>query len=176
MLLLMTPTFGDGLQGSTLGLVAVTLACLLYGVAIVYSRNNLRGLPPLVAPAGQMIMATIYLLPLSLLIDQPFSLALPTLPAIGSMLALGVLGTAVAFVVYYRLLETAPASYVSMTTYVIPVFGVILGVLVLNERLTWHAYAGFALILLGVMIVNGLLKLRGKRPFTLPRPVEKPTP
>jgi drug/metabolite transporter (DMT)-like permease len=51
-----------------------------------------------------------------------------------------------------------------------------LGVLVLNERLTWHAYAGFALILLGVMIVNGLLKLRGKRPFTLPRPVEKPTP
>ncbi len=173
LLLLMTPTFGDGLQGSTLGLVAVTLACLLYGVAIVYSRNNLRGLPPLVAPAGQMIMATIYLLPLSLLVDRPFSLALPTLPAIGSMLALGVLGTAVAFVVYYRLLETAPASYVSMTTYVIPVFGVILGVLVLNEQLTWHAYAGFALILLGVMIVNGLLRLGGKRPLTLPRPVEK---
>ncbi|MAT96340.1 MAG: EamA family transporter [Anaerolineaceae bacterium] len=176
LLLLITPSFGDGLQGTTWGLVAVTLACLLYGVAIVYSRNNLRGLPPLVAPAGQMIMATIYLLPLSLLVDRPFSLALPSLPAIGSMLALGVLGTAVAFVVYYRLLETAPASYVSMTTYVIPVFGVILGVLVLNEQLTWHAYAGFALILLGVMIVNGLLKVGGKRPLTLPRAIEKPTP
>jgi drug/metabolite transporter (DMT)-like permease len=123
-----------------------------------------------------MIMATIYLLPLSLLIDRPFSLTLPSLPAIGSILALGVLGTAVAFVVYYRLLETAPASYVSMTTYVIPVFGVILGVLVLNEQLTWHAYAGFALILLGVMIVNGLLKLRVKRPLPLPHPLEKPTP
>jgi len=135
LILLITPSFGDGLQGTTFGLVAVALACLLYGVAIVYSRNNLRGLPPLVAPAGQMIMATIYLLPLSLLVDRPFSLSLPTLPAIGSMLALGVLGTAVAFVVYYRLLETAPASYVSMTTYVIPVFGVILGVLVLNEEL-----------------------------------------
>ena len=83
------------------------------------------------------------------------------------------LGTAVAFVVYYRLLETAPASYVSMTTYIIPVFGVILGVLVLKEQLTWHAYAGFALILLGVMIVNGLLKWGGKRPFTLARPAEK---
>jgi drug/metabolite transporter (DMT)-like permease len=103
-------------------------------------------------------------------------LPLPTYPAIGSLLALGVLGTAVAFVVYYRLLETAPASYVSMTTYVIPVFGVILGVLVLNEQLTWHAYAGFALILLGVMIVNGVLKLGGKRPFSPPRPVEKPIP
>jgi len=109
------------------------------------------------------------------LIDRPFSLALPSLSALGALAALGVLGTAVAFVVYYRLLETAPASYVSMTTYVIPVFGVILGVLVLNEQLTWHAYAGFALILLGVMIVNGLLKWGGKRPSILPRPVEKPT-
>ncbi len=175
LLLLITPSFVDGLQGTTSGLVAVTLACLLYGVAIVYSRNNLRGLPPLVAPAGQMIMATIYLLPLSLLVERPFSLPPLSLQALGSMLALGVFGTAVAFVVYYRLLETAPASYVSMTTYVIPVFGVILGVLVLNEQLTWHAYAGFALILLGVMIVNGLLKVRGKRPSALPRPIEKPT-
>jgi drug/metabolite transporter (DMT)-like permease len=173
LLLLITPSFGDGLRGTTFGLVAVALACLLYGVAIVYSRNNLRGLPPLVAPAGQMIMATIYLLPLSLLIDRPFSLTLPSLPAIGSMLALGVLGTAVAFVVYYRLLETAPASYVSMTTYVIPVFGVILGVLVLNEELTWHAYAGFGLILLGVMIVNGLLNLRMQT--FIPSHIEKTT-
>lgn len=176
LVLLITPSFGDGVQATTLGLLAVALASLMYGVAIVYSRNNLRGLPPLVAPAGQMIMVTIYLLPLSLLIDRPFSLSPLSLPVIGSLLALGVLGTAVAFVVYYRLIETAPASYVSMTTYVIPVFGVILGVLVLNEQLTWHAYAGFGLILLGVMIVNGLLKLRWKRPFTLPRPVEKPIP
>jgi drug/metabolite transporter (DMT)-like permease len=159
-----------------LGLLAVALASLLYGVAIVYSRNHLRGLPPLVAPAGQMIMATIYLLPLSLLIDRPFSLPPLSLQVIGAMVALGVLGTSVAFVVYYRLLETAPASYISMTTYVIPVFGVILGVLVLNEQLTWHAYAGFGLILLGVMIVNGVLKLGGKRPFPLPHPLEKPTP
>ena len=176
LILLITPSLGSGLQASTWGLLAVALAAFLYGIAIVYTRNHLRGLPPLVAPAGQMILAALYLLPLSLILERPYTLSLPTLPAIGSMLALGTLGTAVAFVVYYRLLETAPASYVSMTTYIIPVFGVILGVLVLKEELTWHAYAGFALILLGVMIVNGLLKLRWKRPFALPRPVEKPTP
>ena len=176
LVLLILPSFTDGVEATTWGLLAVALAAALYGVAIVYSRNHLRGLPPLVAPAGQMIMATIYLLPLSLLIDRPFSLPPLSLNVIGSMVALGVLGTAVAFVVYYRLLETAPASYVSMTTYLIPVFGVILGVLVLNEQLTWHAYAGFALILLGVMIVNGVLKWGGKRPFSPPRPVEKPTP
>ena len=176
LLLLITPSLTDGLQVTTLGLLAVALAAALYGVAIVYSRNNLIGLPPLVAPAGQMIMATIYLLPLSLLVDRPFALPPLSSPVVWSMVALGVLGTAVAFVVYYRLLETAPASYVSMTTYIIPVFGVILGVLVLGEQLTWHAYAGFALILLGVMIVNGLLKLKLKRQPNLPRPIKKPVP
>lgn len=168
LLLLITPSLTDGVQVTTWGLLAVALAAALYGVAIVYSRNHLRGLPPLVAPAGQMIMATIYLLPLSLLVDRPFSLPPLSLPVLGSMLALGVLGTAVAFVVYYRLLETAPASYVSMTTYLIPVFGVILGMLVLKEQLTWHSYAGFALILLGVMIVNGLLRLKRELTMTLP--------
>jgi drug/metabolite transporter (DMT)-like permease len=78
---------------------------------------------------------------------------------LGSLLALAVLGTALAFIVYYRLVERADASYVSMVTYVIPVFGVILGVVVLNERLTWNALAGFVLILLGVMIVNGVFKV-----------------
>jgi drug/metabolite transporter (DMT)-like permease len=66
------------------------------------------------------------------------------------------LGTGLAFIVYYRLLETANPTYISMVTYVIPVFGVILGVIVLGEQLTWYALAGFALILLGVMVVNGL--------------------
>ncbi|MCP4418926.1 MAG: DMT family transporter [Chloroflexi bacterium] len=172
LLLLITPSLTDGMQVTTLGLLAVALAAFLYGVAIVYSRNNLRGLPPLVAPAGQMILATIYLLPLSLLIDRPFSLPSLSSSVVWAMVALGVLGTAVAFVVYYRLIETAPASYVSMTTYLIPVFGVILGMLVLNEQLTWHAYAGFALILLGVMIVNGVL--RWKRPLDTLLPVENP--
>ncbi|WP_420642796.1 DMT family transporter [Candidatus Leptofilum sp.] len=175
LMLLISPSFVDGLQASTLGLLGVALAAVLYGVAIVYTRNNLRGLPPLVAPAGQMILASLYLLPLSLLIERPYNIPTLSLPVIGSLLALGVLGTAAAFIVYYRLLETAPASYVSMTTYIIPIFGVILGVLVLDEQLTWHAYAGFGLILLGVMIVNGLLKIGGKRPSATPHPSQEPT-
>jgi drug/metabolite transporter (DMT)-like permease len=137
--------------------LAITAASFLYGVAIVYTRNNLRGLQPLAAPAGQMIMATLYLLPLALLFDRPFSIPMPSLAAVGSMLALGVLGTAAAFTVYYKLLERADASYVSMTTYMIPVFGVILGAIVLNEAITPERVFGCGLILLGVMVVNGLI-------------------
>jgi drug/metabolite transporter (DMT)-like permease len=105
-----------------------------------------------------MLMASLYLLPLSLIIDKPFSIPQPSLAALGSMLALGVLGTAAAFTIYYKLLERADASYVSMTTYMIPVFGVILGALVLKEAITIERVLGCGLILLGVMVVNGLIK------------------
>jgi len=169
LVLLAAPTLVAGVQATTLGLLAVVLVSASYGLAIVYTRKHLRSLPSLVAPTTQMLLATVYLLPLALLIDRPFSLPAPSLEATASLLALGLLGTTLAFVVYYRLLESATASYASMVTYLIPVVGVILGVLVLDEQLTWNAYAGFALILMGVMVVNGTLQdLRRRWPTVAP--------
>lgn len=156
LFLLILPSLSDGAQASTWGLIAVTAAAAIYGVAMIYSRNHLRGLPPLVAPASQVLLATAYMAPLALLFDRPWTLPRPSTAALLSLFLLGILGTGLAFIVYYRLLETANPTYISMVTYVIPVFGVILGVIVLGEQLTWYALAGFALILLGVMVVNGL--------------------
>lgn len=156
LFLLILPSLSGGAQASTWGLLAVTAAAAVYGVAMIYSRNHLRGLPPLVAPASQLLLATGYMLPVALLVDRPWTLDRPSTVALGSLFLLGILGTGLAFIVYYRLLETANPTYISMVTYVIPVFGVVLGVLVLGEQLTWYALAGFALILLGVMVVNGL--------------------
>ena len=158
LILLILPSFTDGIQLTTLGVLGVTIAAFLYGVSIVYSRKYLNKLPPLVAPTGQMLMATLYLLPVSLLVERPYLMFTPSTQSLAALVALAVLGTAVAFVVYYRLLAVADASTVSMTTYLIPVFGVILGVLVLKEQLTWHSYAGCAFILLGVMVVNGVFR------------------
>lgn len=156
LFLLILPSLADGAQASTWGLIAVTAAAAIYGVAMIYSRNHLRGLPPLVAPASQLLLATAYMAPPALLFDRPWALPLPSTAALLSLLLLGILGTGLAFIVYYRLLETANPTYISMVTYVIPIFGVILGVIVLGEQLTWYALAGFAFILLGVMVVNGL--------------------
>lgn len=156
LVLLIVPSLVDGIQATTWGLLAIAVAAASYGVAIVYSRLNLRGQPPLVAPTAQLGLAALFMLPLSLIFEQPYSLPLPSLTSLGALLALAVFGTAVAFVVYYRIIEQVSASYVSMVTYLVPVFGVVLGVLVLNEQLTWNAYAGCGLILTGVMIVNGV--------------------
>lgn len=156
LVFLIMPSLAGGMKAGTWGILAVTAASAAYGVAIIYSRNHVRGLPPLVAPTSQLLLATLFMLPLAMIFNQPWNLPAPSTTALAAMFALGVLGTGLAFIVYYRLLETANPSYISMVTYVIPIFGVILGVLVLGERLTWHALAGFALILLGVMVVNGL--------------------
>lgn len=158
LIILIMPSLVGGIEATTWGLMAVTVAAVSYGVAMVYSRLNLRGLPPLVAPTAQLTVATLYMLPLSLLFERPFLLPLPSFAAAGSLFVLAALGTALAFVIYYRLIEQASASFVSMVTYVIPVFGVFLGVVVLNETLDWNAYAGCALILVGVMLVNGVFK------------------
>ena len=156
LLFLIMPSLSGGVQASTWGLLAVTAAAAIYGVAMIYSRNHLRGLPPLVAPASQLMLATAYMAPVALIFDKPWTLDRPSAAALGSLFLLGIMGTGLAFIVYYRLLETANPTYISMVTYVIPIFGVILGVLVLDEQLTWLALVGFALILLGVMVVNGL--------------------
>ena len=80
------------------------------------------------------------------------------MPVVEALLGKGAaLGTVLAFIVYYRLLRSAAASYVSMVTYLVPVIGILLGVIILSERLAWNDYAGFGLIFLGVLIVNGTL-------------------
>jgi len=156
--LLILPSLFNGVQATTWGLLAVATAAASYGISMVYSRLHLVGLPKLVAPASQLTMATVYLLPLSLLLEHSYRLPLPSLAAAGSVATLALAGTALAFVLYYRIMEKTSATYLSMVTYLVPVFGVALGVAVLGEQMQWNAYAGCALILVGVMIVNDVFK------------------
>jgi drug/metabolite transporter (DMT)-like permease len=151
-------------QATVWGLLASLLAAASYAGATVYSQKTLRGLPPLVGPAAQLTMATVFLLPLAWIIEQPYTLPLPSWPAINSLLLLILVSTVLAFVVYYRALETLKATVLSLTTYLIPLVAMVLGVAILHEQLGWNAYLGFGLILLGVMIVNGILRFSWQQP------------
>jgi len=163
------PSLQSGVQASTLGIVAMILVAVCYGFAVVYARKHLNKLPGIVTPTGQLVLSTLFLVPLAIIVDQPFNQPLPPPQAIGAVVVLAVFGTALAFTIYYRLLKSAPASYVSMVTYLVPVIGVLLGVFILGEQLSWTDYAGFGLILLGVLIVNGTfrnLRLPRSQPTT----------
>lgn len=160
LLVLVTPSFTGGIQAEALGLLAMALAAICYAVTIIYARRFLRGQRPLVAPTAQLFMAAIFLLPLSLVVDKPYALPFPSFPSLGSLLALAFLGTAIAFTIYYHILEKMNATSLSTVTYVIPVFGVALGITILGERPPWTAYLGCFLIILGVMTVNGVFKIK----------------
>jgi len=150
---LMLPGLRQGLRANLLGQLAIVGSSLCYAGTAIYARSWLRGQPPLVSASGQLTMGMVYMLPTSLLIDRPFNLS-PSLPVLASWLLLTILGTVVAYVIYFTLIERSSATFTTMVTYIIPVNGLMLGALVLNEQLTPTVLGGLVLILLGVLLVR----------------------
>jgi drug/metabolite transporter (DMT)-like permease len=154
LVLLFAPAFLDGIHATLWGGTAAIGAALSYSVAFVYARKRLRGLPPLVGPTAQLVMAAVYLLPLSLIIERPYLLPLPAWSTLNSLLLLTVWSTVLAFIAYYRAMEHISATTLSVVTYLNPIIATILGVVILHEQLGWNSYLGYALIIVGAMIVN----------------------
>lgn len=158
LVLLVGPSFLQGAESTFWGLLAIIGAAVCYGISIVYIKIHMATLPPFVAPTGQLLTATLILLPLSIFIENPFVMPLPSWQATSSLLALAVFGTAIAFIVYYHIVDSSSATHLSMITYLVPIFGIFLGVVFLNEKIGWTAYIGCLFILMGVMVANGVLK------------------
>jgi drug/metabolite transporter (DMT)-like permease len=139
--------------------LACLLACLCYGIAASYTKRHLSGLPALVTATGSQLGATL-------------GLALPTvwlwpqrMPGTGAWLALlavGVLCTGVAYILYFRLIENIGPARSLAVTFVVPVFAVIYGTIFLHEAVSlWMVFCG-AIIICGTALSANLLQLRGK--------------
>jgi drug/metabolite transporter (DMT)-like permease len=134
-----------------LSVVAMLAASASYASAGIYTKLRLRGVPTFTLALGQQLGAFVWLaLPGALLPPH----AVPSLPAIGSLLALGALSTAVAYLLYFRLLERVGPTKTTTVTYLIPIVGMLGGALVLREPLTAGMLAGLALVLGSVLLVN----------------------
>ena len=142
----------DGLGRQVAAQVAVMLGAVLYACAAIYGRR-LSHLPPTVAAAGTMIWATLCLVPLSLALEQPWTLR-PSAPSLAAALVLAVLCTGVALLVYFRLVRTLGSTGVASQSYLRAGVGVLLGVVVLGERITPLIGLGLAASILGVMAIN----------------------
>jgi drug/metabolite transporter (DMT)-like permease len=151
--LLMLPDLRQGLQASLWGQLAIVGSSVSYAGATVYARTRLRGQSPMASTTGQITMGAALTLPLALVFDRPFSLS-PSPQAWAAWLGLVFLGTVVAYIIYYALIDRTSATFVSTVTYVIPVNGLLLGALVLDESLTLIVLISAALILAGIMLVR----------------------
>lgn len=168
--MLVVPEAIGGISWVGVGQLAVLAGAVSYAGAAVYGRR-LRALPPTIAAAGQLTAAAILAVPLALVIDRPWTLA-PGGATIAAVAALAIGGTAVGYVIYFRLLATAGATNVLLVTYLMPITALILGAVFLAERPGWPALAGLALILAGISAVDGRIWRRlGRR---LGRPVARP--
>jgi drug/metabolite transporter (DMT)-like permease len=139
---------------------AVVLSAALYALAALFGGRTLGHVPPLLVATGSMLAAT--------LVTTPFGIAqapdhLPGWKVVGSMLALGIVGTAVAYVLYYGLIAGAGASKAILVTYLVPPIAVAYGALILDESVRPMAIAGLALILGGVALGTGGIRLTRRR-------------
>jgi drug/metabolite transporter (DMT)-like permease len=114
-------------------------------------------LSPLRAATGQMTGATILLIPVSLLVDRPWTLAMPHLDVWAAWLAIALVNTALAYVVYYRMVANVGVTYISLVTLLIPVIALMLGAAFLDESVSLQALAGMAIIALGLAAIDGRL-------------------
>ena len=115
------------------------------------------GLPPITTAAGQVTASTVILVPFALLIDHPFQLPMPGLEVWASLLGLAVFSTALAYILYFKILSVAGATNLTLVTFLIPVSAILLGYFVLGERLELSHYIGMAIIGLSLSIIDGRL-------------------
>jgi drug/metabolite transporter (DMT)-like permease len=147
-----------GLGEDVLAQLGILGAALSYGFAAIFGRRFKRiGVPPLATAAGQVTASSLVLLPLALLIDRPWTLAAPSLPAWAAILGLALFSTALAYVVFFRILASAGAVNLSLVTFLIPVSAIILGALILGERMVATDFVGLGLIGLGLAAIDGRL-------------------
>jgi drug/metabolite transporter (DMT)-like permease len=138
-----------GFQMEFWGQFAVVAAAASYALATLIARKYLKGMSHVVASTGQLASAALWMLPLSLAFDNPFALR-PSPAAIGSLVILALLGTAVAYILYYWLIEHTGVTRTALVTYLIPITGVLWGAGLLNEPIKWDALIGLALISAGI--------------------------
>jgi len=153
VVLIMGPSVLKGLGSHVLGQAAVAGAAASYAVAAIYGKRLGKD-APLVLATGQLMAGALLIAPLMIFVERPWTLS-PDLPAVICLGLLAVTNTALAYVLYYRLLAELGATRLSLVTYIIPLSGVFWGWLVLDERLGWPVFAGLAFILASVAAVGG---------------------
>ncbi|MBB4194719.1 drug/metabolite transporter (DMT)-like permease [Rhizobium aethiopicum] len=135
-------------------LLLPVLAAVSYGFAATYGKR-FRDVPAPVTSAGQLTASSLIALPLSLVADRPWTLAVPPVDAILAVLALALLSTAFAYILYFRIMAAAGATNASLVTLLVPPSAILLGVLFLGETLSLAEFAGMALIGFGLVILDG---------------------
>jgi drug/metabolite transporter (DMT)-like permease len=155
------PSLLSSLGTGALAQLACVAASLSYALAAVWAKRFRRlGVSAISVTTGQLTAGAVMMLPLSLLVDRPWTQPFPPLSAWAAIAALALLCTAFGYVLYFRLIERAGATNALLVTLLVPPVAIILGWLFLGEQLAAQDFAGLALIAFGLAAIDGRLLSR----------------
>jgi len=160
LIVLFAPNIFEGVNGTFSGILAATTASISYSISHIYGKKHLGNLQPFVAPSAQLLMSAVYLVPLALWIESPFTDFSPSWISILGVLGLALFGTIFAFSLYYKLLEHSGPTAISTVACFFPVGGMLLGFCFLGESFTWLHMSAATMILAGLLTVNEMLPKR----------------
>jgi drug/metabolite transporter (DMT)-like permease len=166
VILLVAPGLVSGVGGNLPGELMMVGSSISYGIGNVYARRNVRGLRPMIPALFQVAFAAAIIVPLALLLDDPFSRVHPAPEAFLAIAWLGFLGSGFAYLCYFTIMASWGATRTSMVSYLLPVVGIALGGLVLGDPITPNRIAGTALVIAGIGLVSSgpaLRRLAGRR-------------
>ena len=152
--ILMGPDAISGL-GSNL---AAQIACVLAAVSYAFSGllgRRFRGVSPLVAATGQLSASTLMMIPIVFVMHPPWTLPVPSQTAFLALVGLALISTALAYLLFFRIMRTAGPSTVMLVTFLIPVSAILLGSGLLGEDLLPRHFAGMAAIFVGLALIDG---------------------
>jgi len=171
--LMIGPSLLSSLGTSGLAQLACVTASLSYALAAVWARRfGKLGVSPLSVTTGQLTAGALIMLPMSLLVDQPWTHPFPPISAWGAITALALFCTAFGYVLYFRLIETSGATNALLVTLLVPPVAIVLGALFLSETLAPQDFIGLGLIALGLAAIDGrVLSLLRRVPALRPRTI-----
>ncbi|QTD57309.1 DMT family transporter [Parasphingorhabdus cellanae] len=163
VIILIGPSALSGLGIAVYAQLAVLVAALSYAFAGVYGRRfNDMKIDPVVIAAGQVSASATLLMPVSMFVDDPLSLAIPSITVWASVFGLAALSTSLAYILYFRLLSSSGATNLLLVTFLIPVTAIILGTGLLGESLRATHIIGMFIIGLGLSAIDGRMWQRRK--------------
>ena len=150
-----------GLGHAAFAQLAIVGAAISYAFASVFGRRfRAMGVEPVATATGQVTCSSLMLVPVMLLVDRPWTLPVPGLDTVIAILALALVCTSLAYILYFKILQSAGATNLALVTFIIPPGAILLGILFLDETLQTRHIIGMILIAVGLVLIDG--RLAGK--------------
>lgn len=161
VLLLFSPNIARGMDGNLIGMLAALGAALSYAISHVYAKKYIAGQTKFVAPTAQLLISALIMIPFAF--SGPSISFTPSVSSMAGILGLALLGTYMAYRIYFNLLEHCGPTAISMVACFFPVVGMFLGYFFLGEALTMGGLFSAGLILVGMLTVNEVISFKSRK-------------